>query len=83
MKMAEAKQKLMDLAAGKYHSMEYSIDDHGNGNVSQKCKVYIDGYGHSTAAHWDTAIQQITDTVSGKPLISEDLPVSSKEATAK
>ncbi len=76
--MAEAKQKLMELADGNYHSLKYTIDDHGNGHVSQSCKVYIDKFGHSEAAPWDTAIQQLADIIEGKPLISENLPVSIK-----
>jgi hypothetical protein len=78
MKIAEAKQKLMDLADGKFHSLEYKINDHGTGSVSQTCKVYVDGFGHFEAAHWETALAQLEDATGGKPVLSEDLPVSQK-----
>jgi len=76
MKIAEAKQKLMEIADGKYHSLEYKIDDHGRGIVNQTCKVYLAGHGSFDAAHWETAIAQLEDAMGGKPVISEDLPVS-------
>jgi len=76
MNMAEAKHVLMKLADGKYHSMEYTVDDHGNGKVSQRCKVYVAEHGHFEAAHWDVALQELKNAVSGRPVLSEVLPVS-------
>lgn len=77
MKIADAKQKLMDLAAGKYHSLEYSITDTGRGNANQKCKVYIDGHGSFEAPHWEAALNGLEEAINGRPAISEDLPLSS------
>lgn len=79
MKMAEAKQKLMDIAKGRYHSMEYTIDDHGGGNVSQKCKVYIPNYGFFEATRWEDAIAALESAIKGRPRISEELPISQPE----
>lgn len=76
MKIAEAKQKLMQLADGKYHSLQYKIDDHGIGNVSQICSVYVPNYGYFEAAHWETALAQLEDAIGGRPVLSEDLPIS-------
>jgi len=78
MNIAEAKQELMDLSQGTYHSLEYQIDDHGNGNVRQTCKVYMDKHGSFSASHWEEALQSLKDTIEGKPTISEDIPLSVK-----
>jgi hypothetical protein len=82
MNMAEAKLELMELAENKYHSLEYSINDHGKGSVSQTCKVYLPEYGYFEAAHWDTAIAQLKDAMNGKEAISEDLPISKADIKA-
>lgn len=76
MKMAEAKQKLMDLAGNEYHSIEYKVDDTGRGNVTQTCKVYMHGQGSFEAPHWDACIAALESAVSGKPKITEDIPCS-------
>lgn len=80
MKIAEAKQRLIEIADGKYHSMEYIVDDHGNGKTRQTCKVYIMEYGFFEAAHWEAALAQLADAVGGKPVIGEDLPTSKDRA---
>jgi hypothetical protein len=82
MNMAEAKQKLMEMADGKYHSIEYKLNDHGKGSFNQECNVYIDGYNHYKGAHWEDALAQLESAMSGKPAISEDLPLSKPKATA-
>ncbi|WP_427501348.1 hypothetical protein ACQE3E_06505 [Methylomonas sp. MED-D] len=79
MNMKEAKQVLMDLAAGKNHGIKYELFDHGNGSCSQKCHIYIQSHGWQEAAHWDEAIKAMQDQISGKPSISEDLPISKPE----
>ncbi len=76
MKITEAKQKLMQLAEGQYHSLEYSITDTGRGSASQKCKVYIDGHGSFEAPHWEAALSGLEEVINGRPAISEDLPLS-------
>lgn len=74
--IAEAKQRLMELANGEYHSMEYTINDHGNGNVSQSCKVYLQKYGFFESAHWHSALDDLEVAMSGGPRLSESVPVS-------
>lgn len=76
MNMAEAKAELMKLANGKYHSMDYSINDNGKGHNSQECTVYIEDIGSFKAAYWETALNDMRSAVSGAPKISEDLPLS-------
>lgn len=76
MDMRTAKARLLELAAGEYHSMEYIINDHGDGRVNQKCKVYVHGFGSFEAAHWDVALQELENSKNGRPAISEDLPIS-------
>jgi hypothetical protein len=76
MNMAEAKAKMMEIADGKYHTIEYRIDDHGNGRVNQLCKVYLEGQSHYEGAHWESAIAQLEAAMSGAPTISEDIPCS-------
>ena len=76
MKIAEAKQKLMELAKGGFHSMEYTIDDHGGGRVSQKCKVYIPDHGFFEGTSWEHALSALEAAIDGKPRISEDVPLS-------
>jgi len=77
--MAEAKQKLMDIAKGEYHNLKYEVTDNGRGEVSQECHVYINGMGSAKATHWDTALAELKDVADGKPPLSEDLPVSEKK----
>lgn len=81
MKIAEAKQAVMDIAKGEYHSLEYKLDDHGSGRVSQKCKVYIHGHGSFEATHWESAILQLKEAMTGRPAISEDVPLSKPRPT--
>lgn len=83
MNMAEAKLKLMELARKpnpermEYHTMEYKICDHGRGDTSQTCKVYVNGFGSFEAPYWEHALQAMEDAILGKPKISEDIPTSS------
>jgi|GEM_PF-2873460 len=79
MNMAEAKQRLMELADGGYHSLTYEVGDHGGGRVSQKCKVYLPNHGSFEAAHWEEALTQLEAFLSGRPVISEALPVSQEK----
>jgi len=79
MNMAEAKKKLMELANGGYHSLTYEVGDHGGGRVSQKCKVYLPDHGNFEAPHWEDAFTQLEASLSGRPVISESLPVSQKK----
>ena len=83
MNMAEAKAILMELASGKYHCIEYKLHDHGGGHVSQECGVYIAEVGSFKADHWDGALNSLKDALSGKPPISEALPVSQKKDSLK
>lgn len=78
MNMKEAKQKLMDLAGKEYHSIEYKLDDHGNGNVGQTCKVYVHNHGSFEAPHWDAALAGLESAMSGAPKVTEDVPVSKR-----
>lgn len=79
MNMREAKEELMHRANGKYHSISYELTDRGNGDASQKCRVYIDGIGGFEANHWEEALTSLENAMSGKPTISEDLPISTKK----
>ncbi len=79
MNMAEAKQRLMELAEGGFHTLEYEIKDHGKGNVSQECTVYLPKHGHFKAAHWENALAQLEAAMDGKAAISEDLPISTAD----
>jgi hypothetical protein len=76
MKIAEAKRKLMELANGGFHSIEYSVDDHGEGRVTQKCKVYLPDLGFFEGSSWESALTQLEAVKNGAPKISEDLPIS-------
>lgn len=82
MKIAEAKQKLMQLADGKYHSIEYALVDNGIGSITQSCKLYITGQGSFEAPHWESAFAQLADATSDKPKLSEDFPASALSAAA-
>ena len=76
MNMSEAKTKLMEMVNGEYHCIEYKLDDHGGGHVSQTCKVYVHGQGSFEAAHWEDALSQLKAALGGRPPISEDIPTS-------
>lgn len=80
MNMAEAKQKLMKIAGKEYHSIEYKMNDHGNGNVNQTCTVYMHGHGSFEAPHWDAAIAALESAVSGGPKITEEIPFSKADS---
>lgn len=78
MNIAEAKQKVMDIAGGKFHSLQYIVNDLGDGCVNQICKVYIEGFQLSKARYWETAIDKLAEEINGRSnaIISEDMPVS-------
>ena len=78
MKIAEAKQKTMDIANGAYHSITYEVNDHGNGSFNQKCKIYIRDFGSFEGPHWEDCFHQIELEKLGRPVISEDVPVSTQ-----
>lgn len=71
----------MELANGKYHSLTYQIDDDGNGKLRQDCSVYIHRFGHFNGSHWDGALRGLEEAMNGRPVLSEDIPVSTTAIT--
>jgi hypothetical protein len=57
MKFADARQRLLDLADGKYCSLEYSETFHEDRTCLTECKLYIADYNWVTGKTWDEAFE--------------------------
>lgn len=79
MNMKEAKIRLMELAGDRYHKITYSLSDSGRGDASQKCTVYVDGFGSCESGFWEGALIEIESAMSGNPRITEDLPTCARK----
>lgn len=80
MNMAEAKEKLMSLAKGEYHTVQYKLGDHGGGHVEQECSIYITDIGHFKGVTWEGCFYEMELAINiPKGTISEDLPISQQE----
>lgn len=83
MDMKQAKQAVMELAKGKYHSISYEVTDHGDGRAVQECGVYVQGFGHFKARFWESCLTDLRTNMQhgeDKPGITEDLPISAATA---
>jgi hypothetical protein len=60
MKFQEAKDKLKELAKGKYHNLAFSLTEDSSGEIETSCSIYLGtekiGHGISTnAPTWEQA----------------------------
>lgn len=42
MTFREAKDKLKELAGGRYHRLSYELTEHSSGKLEAECRLYID-----------------------------------------
>ena len=55
MTFKEAKAKLKEIADGKYHSIQYELTEHEDGNLASECEIYIDKEGWYKDSTWEEA----------------------------
>ena len=59
MNFTEAKAKLAEIAAGRYHTIIFEITDNGS-VIKPTCSIYIDGLNHRfSGATWELAFEQM------------------------
>jgi hypothetical protein len=63
MTFQEAKEKLRGIAKGRYHSIQYSITIPEDGQVEEKCELYIDGESWWVSKTWEGAFVKIADSM--------------------
>lgn len=78
MNMAEAKQRLMEIANGEYHCIKYHITDNGKGTISQQCSVYLEKSGWNEGKTWEAAFFNLQEAMSETAPTFEGLPVTTK-----
>ena len=59
MNFIEAKEKLKEIAAGRYHCINYSLTETREGVLIQDCKLYIEGGEYHAAPTWDLAFSKL------------------------
>lgn len=72
MTFKKARRKLKKLAKGKFHSIEYKVTEYHNGELEQKCTLYIDGTELHACGTWAAAFKSLQDELKPSPLKLED-----------
>lgn len=65
MNIAEAREKLKEIAGGEYRSLDYEEVIHRDGTVNTIRKVYVAGRGFHSADTWDEALSALQDEIDG------------------
>lgn len=55
MKFIEAKEKLKVLAAGRYHTLSFSLTEYADGRQETECYIYVDPNVTARASTWERA----------------------------
>ncbi len=63
MDFLQAKRKLKEIAKGKYHTIRYGITENREGELSQECQVYINGYEFCNSNTWERALKQMQEQI--------------------
>jgi len=66
-KTIKAKQRLKELAKGRYHRIIYECGEMPSGDISIACNVYVEDYGFFSADTWDKAIAKLQKWMEVKP----------------
>ena len=69
MQFTDAKNKLKELANGKYHSITYELNEYSNGKLETKCYLYIDPYICFKAPTWAEAFAKLEKYLHLQPSI--------------
>jgi len=69
MQFTDAKNKLKELANGKYHSITYELTEYSNGKLETKCHLYIDPHISFLASTWREAFTKLEEYLHPKPSI--------------
>jgi len=66
-KTVKAKQRLKELAKGRYHYLSYEVTNYHTGKLEIRCNVYVEDYGFFSAGSWDKAIEKLQKWMEVKP----------------
>lgn len=58
MTFKEAKDKLRELAQGRYHAIEYELTEYAHGGLKAGCRLYIDP---NTSTKWQPTWEMAFD----------------------
>ena len=74
MNFKEAKDKLKEIADGRYHSVFYEITERTNGTLQQQVGLYIDEVDWYSAETWEEAFELLSGRQKEiKPIEIEDI----------
>lgn len=65
MNFREAKDKLKEIAAGRYHLLGYQLTEYQSGELKPECTVYIDGLTHFRGKTWEEAFKALDEGIHG------------------
>ena len=61
MKFTEAKEKLKELAGGKYHAIGYELTEYAGGRQETECYLYIDSKFAGRGYTWKEAFMKLNN----------------------
>lgn len=59
MKFTEARDKLKEIAKGRYHSLRYTLCEFKDGEQVSECGLYIDGLDWYYAHTWEDTFRKL------------------------
>lgn len=59
MTFMEAKEKLKEIAAGKYHSLKFELTEFHTGGLNTECSIYINGTDWFSGRTWEDAFARL------------------------
>lgn len=74
MKFLEAKEKLLEMAKGKYCAIEFDLNVYSNGKEKTTCRVYIAGHPYENGLTWNEALEKMRERVEYIEPKNEELP---------
>lgn len=72
MTFTEAKKTLMDMANGRFCTIDYEQEIYSNGNTRPECSVYIEGACHVGRSTWGEALNGLRAVLDGKNSIDNN-----------
>lgn len=82
MKFSEAKDKLKELAKGKYHSLTFDFSEYSSGKIESQCRLYISEHGSKEGSTWEEAFAALEKEINGAPV--EEFPdIEPKQAVGR
>ena len=67
MKFQEAKDRLNELAEGRYHSIQYELTDYATGKTESSVRLYVDPGISVTRSTFAEALEILQNILNGSP----------------